>query len=115
MHVGERVLVASYARRSLIRLGIDEKLSSVPLLRPDCVDYRGSPIRRAVRNGIAYDLDLADYVQWTIYFGIERDEKAVLFDLAKPGDVVLDIGTNVGEVLLNFARRVGPEGRAIGF
>jgi FkbM family methyltransferase len=115
VHVSRAVFVASYVRRALIKAGLDDKLSSLPLLRPDCVDYRGSPIRRAVRNGIAYDLDLSDYVQWTIYFGIERDEKAALFALAKPGQVVLDIGTNVGEVLMNFAKRVGPEGRVIGF
>lgn len=108
------MLAARYVRRALIKAGLDDRLG-VGLLRPDCVDYRGSPIRRAVRNGIAYDLDLADYVQWTIYFDIERAEKAALFNLARPGDVVLDIGTNVGGVLMNFAQRVGPGGRAIGF
>ena len=85
------------------------------LLRPDCIDYRGTSIRRVTRDGITFDLDLSDYVQWTICFGIEHDEKSILFDLAKPGQVVLDVGTNVGEVLLNFAKRVGPQGRVIGF
>jgi ubiquinone/menaquinone biosynthesis C-methylase UbiE len=32
----------------------------------------------------------------------------------RPGDVVLDLGTGRGKVLLPAARRVGPGGRAIG-
>lgn len=117
--------VARRIRGSLIKLGADRRLAEATyrrprqlltrVFRPDCFDYRGSPLRRATRDGITFDLDLSDYVQWTIYFGVERDEKTALFDLAKPGQVVLDIGTNVGEVLLNFAKRVGPAGRAIGF
>jgi FkbM family methyltransferase len=117
--------VARTARKTLIRSGVDRRLADATyrqprqlltrLFRPDCEDYRGTPRRRAARNGIMFDLELWDFVQWTIYFGTEIAEKSALFDLAKPGQVVLDIGTNVGEVLMNFAKRVGPEGRVIGF
>ena len=116
---------ARLIRGKLIKTGFDRKLADATyrrprrlltrLFRPDILDYRGAGIRRVTRDGITFDLDPSDYVQWTIYFGIEREEKSALFNLAKPGYVALDIGTNVGEVLLNFAKRVGPDGRAIGF
>jgi FkbM family methyltransferase len=117
--------IGSMARKALIEIGIDRWLADATyrhpdglltrLFRPDCIDYRGTSVRRVTRDGITFDLDLSDYVQWTICFGIEHTEKTILFDLAKPGQIVLDVGTNVGEVLLNFAKRVGPHGRAIGF
>jgi FkbM family methyltransferase len=31
-----------------------------------------------------------------------------------PGEVAIDVGTNIGEVLLNFARQVGPQGQVFG-
>lgn len=105
---------ARKVRRALIEIGVDQP--GLPrLLRPDIINYRGSPVRRVTRDGITYDLDLSDYVEWTIYWGVERTEKAALFDLANHGDVALDIGTNVGEVLMNLARRVGTTGQVIGF
>ena len=90
---------AQKVRRALIEIGVDQP--GLPrLLRPDIINYRGTPVRRVTRDGITYDLDLSDYVEWTIYWGVERTEKAALFDLANHGDVALDIGTNVGEVLM---------------
>ena len=118
-------VAARLIRTTLIKTGFDRRLAEATyrqprglparLFRPDIFDYRGAVIRRVERDGILFDLDPGDYVQWTIYFGMEREEKSGLFNLAKPGYVALDIGTNVGEVLLNFAKRVGPDGRAVGF
>jgi FkbM family methyltransferase len=116
---------AKAIRRALIAVRLDRPLADLTkhrprhwlarFFRPDIIDYRGCPPRRAIRGGITYDLDLSDYIEWTIYFGIERDEKTALFELAETGQTVLDIGTNVGEVLMNLADRVGNDGRAIGF
>jgi len=116
---------AEAVRRMLIAAGLDRPLAEFTadrpthwlarLFRPDIDDYRHAKPRRAIRNGIAYDLSLGDYIEWTIYFGIEHREKTALFSLAQTGQTVIDVGTNVGEVLMNFAQRVGPKGRAIGF
>lgn len=38
-----------------------------------------------------------------------------LMDLARPGDVCLDVGANVGTWTLPLARRVGPAGRVVAF
>jgi FkbM family methyltransferase len=116
---------ANSLRRLLIAAGIDDRFAepisrnpsglTARLLRPDTSLYRGSLPRRVTRDGIQFELDLSDYIEWTIYFGVERALKSRLYDLVQPGQTVLDVGSNVGEVVLNFARRAGPNGRVIGF
>jgi FkbM family methyltransferase len=49
-------------------------------------------------------------------YGEFSEEEARLFDqLARPGDVVLDIGANIGAHTLFFAKKVGPTGRVFAF
>ncbi len=43
----------------------------------------------------------------------DADEETLLRRLVQPGDVVVDIGANVGVYTLLFSRLVGPEGRVI--
>jgi FkbM family methyltransferase len=117
--------VANGARRLMIRAGLDRLVAwfgeraprsrTLAKLRPDCAQYRRPTIRRARRDGLWFDLDLSDYMQWTVYYSVEKPVRARLYDLAVPGNVAIDVGANIGEVLLNFAQRVGPTGRAIGF
>ncbi|MBR0896457.1 FkbM family methyltransferase [Bradyrhizobium tropiciagri] len=71
----------------------------------------------AVRNGINYDLDLAQGIDFAIYLGniYERQTRAKLRTLVKPGSLVLDIGANVGAHTLHLAHLVGPQGRVLAF
>ena len=112
-------------RRLLMSVGADALIPAISRrvpadwlwtkVRPDIDMYPRPTIRRIQRNGIRLDVDLSDYVQWLIYFSIEEKLRQTLYALAHPGDVVLDVGSNIGEILLNFARIAGPRGRAIGF
>ena len=43
------------------------------------------------------------------------DEKALLDLLISPGDIILDVGANVGNHTLFFSQSVGPEGRVLSF
>lgn len=109
---------ADAVRRGLVRSGTDRLVARGLLwsrLRPDNAHYRSPTHRLARLDGIRLRLDLSDYMQWSAYFRIERDLRERLYALAPPGCIAIDIGTNIGEVLLNLARRVGPTGRAIGF
>jgi len=108
MSVGADALIPAISRR----VPADWLWTKV---RPDIDMYPRPTIRRIQRNGIRLDVDLSDYVQWLIYFSIEEKLRQTLYALAHPGDVVLDVGSNIGEILLNFARIAGPRGRAIGF
>lgn len=117
--------IAHTFRRLLLNVGADAFIPSlsqrIPAewlwakVRPDINMYPRPTIRRIQRDGIRLDVDLSDYVQWLVYYSIEKDLRRTLYSLVRPGDVVLDVGSNIGEILLNFARIAGPAGRAIGF
>lgn len=70
----------------------------------------------AVREGIAYDLDLAQGIDFAIYLGgFERSTARALARLTEPSSLVLDIGANIGAQTLRLAKLVGAEGRVLAF
>jgi FkbM family methyltransferase len=70
-----------------------------------------------VRDGITYELDLSQGIDFAIYLGniYERRTKAALRQLVSPSSMVLDIGANIGAHTLHLAQFVGPDGRVIAF
>lgn len=70
-----------------------------------------------VRDGITYDLDLAQGIDFAIYLAniYERGTRAALRRLVRPGSLVLDIGANIGAHTLGLAQLVGPAGRVLAF
>ena len=65
------------------------------------------------RAGVRWSLDLSEGIDFSIYLlgGFERSTAATLRKLVQPGDVVLDIGANIGAHTLGLAGSVGPSGR----
>jgi FkbM family methyltransferase len=84
-------------------------------LAPNHYQYPKPTWRVAKRNGIHYRLDISDFLDWNIYFGLVEGEKELLYGLCKAGDTVIDIGTNLGETVLHFSRLVGERGSVVGF
>ncbi|MCS7073595.1 MAG: FkbM family methyltransferase [Bacteroidia bacterium] len=76
--------------------------------------YSPNTIREVERDGIRYRLDISDYMEYTLYFGIQTEPRNQLYSLIQDSMVVFDIGTNIGETLLNFAKR-NPTGTNYGF
>jgi FkbM family methyltransferase len=76
-----------------------------------------SSVLRATRGHIRWELDLAEGIDLAIYlFGaFERATLRTCARLVSAGDVVLDIGANIGSHVLPLARLVGPDGRVIAF
>jgi FkbM family methyltransferase len=70
-----------------------------------------------VRDGISYDLDLTQGIDFAIYLGgmFERNTAIALSKLTEPSSLVLDIGANIGAHTLRLAKLVGPEGRVMAF
>lgn len=70
-----------------------------------------------VRDGITYDLDLAQGIDFAIYLGgmFERNTAIALSNLTEPSSLVLDIGANIGAHTLRLAKLVGPGGRVMAF
>ncbi|MDB5875808.1 MAG: FkbM family methyltransferase [Ramlibacter sp.] len=69
------------------------------------------------RGGATFQLDLAQGIDFAIYLGdiFERNTKKALRNLIAAGDVVLDIGANIGAHTLQLAKLVGPAGRVLAF
>lgn len=84
-------------------------------LAPNNYQYQKNSIRTFNYNGIKLAVDISDYVGHYLYFGFEDKAQEKLIQLAKSGDIVLDIGTNIGSTLLQFANKVGNNGRVYGF
>lgn len=104
-----------FLERFLAKKTQGKKLSNfwVKLL-PSIYSYKRNNIRKVTRNGINYELDISDYIQYVIYFGLAAEPKKALYDSVKNGMFVFDIGTNMGETLLNFAK-INTAGKNFGF
>lgn len=72
---------------------------------------------RCKRNGVDWDLDLDEGIDLSIYV-LGAYEPSLLHAYTRvihAGDVVFDIGANIGAHTLHFARLVGPTGRVFAF
>jgi FkbM family methyltransferase len=69
------------------------------------------------RNGIFWELDLQEGIDFSIWLlgGFELKTMRLYKVLIKKGDIVLDIGANVGAHTLPFAKIVGPCGKVYAF
>lgn len=118
--------ILNFARKLLFMNPIAERIlvkavtghgfeSWITKLLPNSYQYKKNSFRPAVRNGIRYKLDVSNLMEWVIYYPIREESKTRLFSRVNRGDVVLDVGTHIGEHLLNFAKHAGPKGEVHGF
>ncbi|MEM6630817.1 MAG: FkbM family methyltransferase [Bacteroidota bacterium] len=82
---------------------------------PNHYQYNQQTIRKVNRNGIQFELDLSDIVDWYIYWGFKDKAREALYSFIKAGYTVIDVGANVGEVSLTASQLVGPKGNIISF
>jgi FkbM family methyltransferase len=69
------------------------------------------------RGGAKWDLDLKEGIDFSIYLlgAFEKSTAQTLRKLVRPGDVVFDIGANIGAHTLGLAQGVGSSGRVFAF
>lgn len=69
------------------------------------------------RHGVNWELDLREGIDFSIYLlgAFEPGTKATLKKLVKPGDIVFDIGANIGAHTLGIAQSVGAFGKVYAF
>lgn len=84
-------------------------------LLPNHYQYPKPSLRRAVRHGITYDLDISDLVDWAIYFDLREAEQELMFGSVSPGATVFDVGANIGGTVMRFCQAVGEAGRVVAF
>lgn len=83
-------------------------------LVPNPYQYKAETIRVFERDGILMKVDISDYIGHYLYFGFDDPGMRRLFSLCSPGMNVIDVGTNIGWVLLNLGSRSGT-GTVFGF
>lgn len=84
-------------------------------LVPNNYQYPVNSFREFEYKGIRLKLDIHDYLAHFIYFGFDDPSHSTLMNLIKRDDVVLDIGTNYGTTILQFAKQTGSHGQVYGF
>lgn len=73
-------------------------------IAPNYYQYSPKSYRKITRNNISYKLDISDYMEWLIYFGVIAEPREVLYGLIKKDYIIFDVGANIGETTLNFAK-----------
>ncbi|WP_300662176.1 FkbM family methyltransferase [Fluviicola sp.] len=100
-------LLASYTNNKAYGSGLTK-------LTPNHYSYKSPALRRVKRNEVNFELDIANIVDWNIYFGFYEASRENLFHLHPNPNVILDIGANIGEISLRFAQRY-PQASIHGF
>jgi FkbM family methyltransferase len=100
--------------RQVCRLPIPGRYLAVELLTSRLTS--SEPAVARIGHGLRMRCDLRDQVQRQIYYGLyDPIETAFLRTLLKPGDVVVDVGANVGYYSLLAAEAVGSRGHVYAF
>lgn len=78
--------------------------------------YSNNAFRVTKRNGLVLHAKLHDYNDWKAYWGFKEIERENLYKLIKNAEVVVDVGTNNGWLLMNVAKIILPnKGFVYGF
>jgi len=98
------------------RLTLDRNYGTfITRVPPKHVHYPKPSMRETDVHGIRFRLDISELVAWFVYWGFRDPPRQRLYSLIEKGDVVIDIGANLGDVALHAARRVSTTGRVYAF
>lgn len=82
---------------------------------PSYTSYQKGAYRIFKRDGIKMRVDISDYIGYMAYFGFTNETIPNFYKLIADGMNILDIGSNIGFVLLNISKRLGSRGKVFGF
>jgi len=100
----------------LVKLTTNKNFGSfITKFPPNHYQYKKNTLRKVTRVGIHYELDLSDMVHWYIYFGFKNIAKIILESMINEGNLVFDVGANIGDLTLNMAKKLGTEGKVYAF
>lgn len=106
--------------KPLFRLKFLEKLTSIyfnPFYRYRSLfispvgDYSEPTIRKCRVNEINYSLDISEHISWQLYFQYNTNLVTDFVKMVRPGNIVLDVGANIGQFSLPILKKLNSEGR----
>lgn len=111
-----KVFTIPLLEKILLLFTVDKRADSFfSKLIPNNYQYAPNTYRIFKRDDIVYKVDLYDYMGWYLYFGLVDDTRSALYALSNKNATIIDVGANIGETLLNFAKRTLPNGEVHGF
>ena len=115
LNLFRRILANPFFERQLLPWTIDQPITGLSFkIVPSHYLYKRGSLREVNREGIQYLLDISDMVDWYVYYGFLNVAHKKLYQMCDSDSVVLDIGTNIGSVLLNLSNNA-KDGLVIGF
>ncbi len=101
----------------LVTLSKNKNLLARKVIGTNTLFARGS-MRTCNRHGINYILDISDYMDHGIYFGFDDlpdFDRRKLYSITQSDDVIFDVGANIGDTVLHFAKMLNNTGKVYGF
>jgi FkbM family methyltransferase len=84
-------------------------------LAPSNSYYEKPAIRFCNRYGLNYKLDISDYQNWLLYFYCKTDSSFGVVNYIKNGDIILDMGGNIGQTAMMMAKFAGKTSKVFSF
>lgn len=114
-NVGRLLFKISFFESYLRKRMLTNPTPLIEKLIPNNYQYPSNTNRIFNYKGVQLKADIRDFIGHRLYFAFKDDAHEKLMNLVKTDFVVLDIGTNIGSTLLQFANLVGENGKAYGF
>lgn len=89
--------------------------SSFAALATPNYEYPPKTYRSCRRYGINYRLDISDYQNWVLYFYSKADSSFGVLPYINKGDIIFDIGGNIGQTAMMMAKQAGQDGYVYSF
>lgn len=78
-------------------------------------EYPSGTFRKCNRYGINYHLDISDYQNWVLYFNSKADSSFGVLPYVQKGNIILDVGGNIGQTAMMMALGAGESGHVYSF
>ena len=97
-----------------VAAGAEEKSWRFKLL-PNHDLFPYPSIRTIQRDDRQLELNIGEWLEWSVYFAVTDPTAKEIEKLLRPGDVAIDVGCNIGSILSCISKSVGESGQVIGF
>lgn len=110
--------------RSFFIIPLFEKILFFPVVKkrnnnyrkllPPVYLYRHNTLRKVIRNGLRFNLDISNMVDYHLYYDLNEPYSKSIENDIKSAAVIFDIGANIGSTALYFGK-INPDAKIFAF